>query len=274
MAHICKTGELAVRKNFGFTIIELMVTIGVLGVLVSITVPALGRVRDRAWELVCLSNCRQISQLVLTYSGEADGRFPSAAADERVIARDPSEWYSFVLQSRFLFGQANWHDWAQIKALGGIYQCVANPLDFDDPVNAAYGPNFGLVSSAYTAPGYFNRKVPNDRWVGRFPGKLRAIHDATFASEKVMIYEVDIYHGWRPPHTDGDGHTLGIYGTNGRGATAMMDGSGRLIGSTQDSAFVVSRFGNWIGGRFNAPEHGIAGRDLQQGHQLEWPAKR
>lgn len=258
------------RSASAFTVVELLMTIAVIGVLISLSIPSLSRVRDRAWELVCLSNGRQISQLVSTYSGDADGHFPNTAGDERAIADDPSRWYSFVIQSRYQFGRDAWHDWAGVREFGGIYQCVANPLGPEDKDDSAYGPNFGLVSSAYSTPGYFNRDIPDERWDGRFPGRLRALHDATFASEKVMIYEADIYHGWRPPHVGGDGHTLGVYGTNGRGATAMMDGSGRLVGSTEDSAFLVSRFSEWTGGRFDSPEHGIAGRDFQQGDQLDW----
>lgn len=243
--------------------------ISVIVVLVSLMLPSLATSREKAQEVVCLSKSGQLAGLVTAYTSDFDDLFPNVAGDPRAIAADTDLWYSFVVQSRFMFWKPEWLSWSDVSKFGGLYQCVANPHDQMDENNSARGPNFGIVSSAYTATGYFDRAVPDSAWEGRFPGKLRAVHDVTFASEKVMVYEADIYHGWKPPHTGGDGHTLGVYGTNGRGATTQMDGSGRLIGSDEPSAFLVRRdYALWIGGRFDAPEYGITGRDFQPGGKL------
>ncbi len=256
------------RRN-GFTLLEILVCISVIVILISLMLPSLVTSREKAQEIVCLSKTGQLAGLVTACTNDFDSLFPNVAGDPRAIAADTDRWYSFVVQSRYMFWKPEWLEWSDVPKLNDLYHCVANPHDQTDENNNARGPNFGIVSSAYTAPGYFDRAVPDSAWEGRFPGKLRAMHDVTFASEKVMVYEADIYHGWKPPHTGGDGHTLGIYGTNGRGATAQMDGSGRLIGSDEPSAFMVRRdYAQWSGGRFDAPEFGIAGRDFQPGGKL------
>jgi len=62
----------------GFTLIELLVVIAVISVLMSILVPALHKVRFRAYEMSCLSNLRQINLALATYAGD-DGRNPTNA---------------------------------------------------------------------------------------------------------------------------------------------------------------------------------------------------
>ncbi len=54
----------------GFTLIELLVVIAVIALLMAIIVPALHRVRFRAYETSCLSNLRQISLAMATYSSD------------------------------------------------------------------------------------------------------------------------------------------------------------------------------------------------------------
>ena len=43
-----------------FTIIELLVVVAVIGILVSIFIPALGNVREKTKRAVCMSNMNQV----------------------------------------------------------------------------------------------------------------------------------------------------------------------------------------------------------------------
>ena len=57
-----------------FTLIELLVVIAVIGILASLLLPALGRVKDRAQSGHCLSNLKQLGIAMTLYSQEFNGR--------------------------------------------------------------------------------------------------------------------------------------------------------------------------------------------------------
>jgi prepilin-type N-terminal cleavage/methylation domain-containing protein/prepilin-type processing-associated H-X9-DG protein len=61
------------RKPNGFTLIELMVVVGVIVLLVAVLMPALAKARETAKTVQCLGNLRQIGMAALIYSGQNDG---------------------------------------------------------------------------------------------------------------------------------------------------------------------------------------------------------
>lgn len=57
------------RKKYtkGFTLIELIIVISIIGILVSITVPTYGGYVKRAKEEVCKSNCLRVERMYEMY---------------------------------------------------------------------------------------------------------------------------------------------------------------------------------------------------------------
>jgi prepilin-type N-terminal cleavage/methylation domain-containing protein len=71
----------AVASPRGFTLVELLVVIGVIAVLIALLVPTLAKARRSAQDLVCVSNVRQIANIFFVYANENKGYYPPLAPD-------------------------------------------------------------------------------------------------------------------------------------------------------------------------------------------------
>src|SRR5687768_9679296 len=64
------------QANRGFTLVELLVVIGIIALLVSMLLPALGRAKEQARRAACLSNLRQMGQALHMYANANKGHMP------------------------------------------------------------------------------------------------------------------------------------------------------------------------------------------------------
>ncbi len=66
------------RKKKGFTLVELLVVIAIIALLMGILMPALARVRQIAFRMVCGTNLSGIGKAMLIYSNDYDDEMPRA----------------------------------------------------------------------------------------------------------------------------------------------------------------------------------------------------
>ncbi|MDB5325236.1 MAG: putative major pilin subunit [Phycisphaerales bacterium] len=76
------------RTRRGFTIIELLIVIGIIGLLLAIVLPAAEKVRHKGYLLACASNLHSIGQAVSVYASEHRGQFPRTT----YVPGDPVVW--------------------------------------------------------------------------------------------------------------------------------------------------------------------------------------
>jgi prepilin-type N-terminal cleavage/methylation domain-containing protein/prepilin-type processing-associated H-X9-DG protein len=73
-----------VRKRFsprrsnahGFTLMELLVVIGIIGILAGLLMPALSQAKQKANRIKCLNHLKQLGLALTMYASDHDGQFP------------------------------------------------------------------------------------------------------------------------------------------------------------------------------------------------------
>lgn len=64
------------RARGGFTLVELLVVIGIIAILASLLMPAMSRAKQKANRISCLNNIRQIGFSAALYAGDHDSEYP------------------------------------------------------------------------------------------------------------------------------------------------------------------------------------------------------
>lgn len=84
------------RRSHGFTLVELLVVIGVIALLMSMLMPALGRANAAAKRTLCLSNLRSVYSAFSAYSQANRGQVPLGY---RIVGGNPSKQYNSMVYS-------------------------------------------------------------------------------------------------------------------------------------------------------------------------------
>jgi prepilin-type N-terminal cleavage/methylation domain-containing protein/prepilin-type processing-associated H-X9-DG protein len=94
------------KKNLGFTLVEMLIVIAIIGILMSMLVPSISRAKKHAKRIECASNLHQMYVASVTYATDYDrGHFPPAISSERwrPMANDGAgEWQRY---------SRGWVDW-------------------------------------------------------------------------------------------------------------------------------------------------------------------
>jgi prepilin-type N-terminal cleavage/methylation domain-containing protein len=86
-----KKKENKMRKK-GFTLVELLVVIAIIALLMGILMPALARVRQIAFRMVCGTNLSGIGKAMMIYSNDYDDEYPRAGGPTSIWARNVRMW--------------------------------------------------------------------------------------------------------------------------------------------------------------------------------------
>ncbi|HZZ45003.1 MAG TPA: type II secretion system protein [Tepidisphaeraceae bacterium] len=90
-------------SRHGFTIVELLIVIGIITLLISILMPSLRRAREAANSTACLSNLRQIGMAVGLYAIDNHGfMVPKDFSDPKNPSALPGNWAGILIDYKYL----------------------------------------------------------------------------------------------------------------------------------------------------------------------------
>lgn len=187
----------AARGQAGLSLVEILVSIGVIGVLLSIAAPALRGARRAAGEVASLSNLRQIGPVVESYAQTNNLEYPMMRPGVRyqnnldglsswfMVMGEPS-WSSAHLWALVVRQVAPWHEHA--------HAWISPGTSFEDATtHNTVRPSYWYSNSFVAAPRLWTPEGAADApsRPSAYYGPVRT-HTVRYPGSKAMFYDFDM----------------------------------------------------------------------------------
>jgi len=213
------------QKRKGFTLIELLVVITIIGILVSLTLPAIQSARAAARKLSCLNNMRNVGLAVVNFSSGANSQLPllvdpniensTTALPNAQAGNDNLSWCITILPFLDSVGfRQRWDETASLAANSTLDATAVNNLttlnqirfpfftcpddQFSSDLGAlSYVVNVGYVTALYNQAGVGYSAATATTGTGHHPYGDTAL-DGTVTTEANAPIKFATGVFWRP----------------------------------------------------------------------------
>jgi prepilin-type N-terminal cleavage/methylation domain-containing protein/prepilin-type processing-associated H-X9-DG protein len=164
-----------ILKRSGFTLVELLVVIGIIALLAGLLFPALSKAKDRAGMATCLSNLRQIYLGLEMYANDFEESYPIA------------QGYGFWDLTETNFTKIGWMQqlYPYTKDVK-IYRCPRQPKNLDNNFSYFLGSYAAWDGVSPTSDNLFRKDI-------RYPSQYILAGDNTYKFATMKDCDKDNY---------------------------------------------------------------------------------
>lgn len=267
------------KKRNGFTLIELLVVIAIIALLLSIIMPGLSAVKERAKKVVCMAHMKGIGDAVLIYTQQQDGELPQPLDGSLILKSN----YNPSAKDLGQEGGTDYYTYAApprgVSGLGYLYKAGLMESDTDLPFCPSMKQLFGInqKSSDWNPhgnishwnyigqPGGTNVLEPKDYHIDWMPTRVtvgirklyhygdkrgyRKIEDASMRGKRAFLCDLWVSYGyggsyWKTretdiPHKTGQQTSLNTWYIDGHGESVKLGSDMFERYESTDDAFLL-----------------------------------
>lgn len=224
------------RRRPGFTLVELLIVIGIIAVLISMLLPMVAKVREQGKQVTCASNLNHLGTAMLAYAADNDNYLPATSRTGPPANQEPSDWIWWQPNRVAIYADATVSKSAIARYLNltaksvGVLRCPSDTWDFRQ---APLSSTFGRYPYSYVMNWFIagDSNLPaagvtgQQNYQGPSPGICRTLAKVLNPSQKILMYEED-----QLTVDDGNGQPwMGSTGAFNASNPAATTGVGGLI---------------------------------------------